>query len=95
VPGASTSKPVTFKKDPSAVLDYQINWATWLDGDSILGSSWIVPSDLTEVSSSHTATTATIWLSGGMLISYEVTNRIVTAGGRTDDRTIIIKVEQR
>ena len=44
----------------------------------------------------HTATKATVWLSGGQAgATYTVTNRIVTTGGRTDDRSIAIKVEDR
>ena len=87
---------VTFTKDPSAVLDYEINWATWLDDDTISTSDWIVPVGITEHSSSNTTTTATIWLSGGTDgKSHEVTNRIVTAAGRTDDRTLTIKMKQR
>ena len=43
-----------------------------------------------------TTTKATVWLRGGAGgITYLVTNRIVTVGGRTDDRTISVKVEDR
>ena len=85
-----------FTKDPDAVLDYAIDWSRWLGSDTIQTSTWTVPSGLTEVSSEHTSTTVTIWLSGGTAgQTYTVTNRIVTAGGRTDERSIYIRVEQR
>ena len=86
----------SFTKDPDAVLDYQVNWATWLGDDTISTSDWIVPTGLTEDSASNTTTAATIWLSGGTVnTDYAVVNRIVTAGGRTDDRTIVIRVRNK
>jgi hypothetical protein len=86
----------SFIKDPNAVLDYTIDWSTWLEGDTISTSDWTVPTGLTEASDSNTTTTATVWLSGGTAgQEYTVTNRIVTAGGRTEDRSIYIRVEER
>ena len=91
--------PQSFVKDPDATLDYQVDWTTWLSGDSdtISSSTWTISgSGLTEDSSSNTTQVATIWLSGGTEgSSYEVTNRIITANGRTADRTIYIVIDQR
>jgi hypothetical protein len=85
-----------FVKDPNATLDYLVNWVTWLGSDTILTSTWIVPSGVTKVSDSHSATAATIWLSGGTVGNdYELTNRIVTAAGRTEDRTITIQLREK
>jgi len=85
-----------FTKDPNAVLDYTWDWSDWLDADTISSSSTTVETGLTEDSESHTTTTVTVWLSGGTPgEDYEVTNRIVTAGGRTEDRTIVILVRER
>lgn len=85
-----------FVKDPNAVLDYQINWATWLGSDTIASVTWTVSTGITKDSQSNTTTTATIWLSGGTAgTTYECVCRIVTAGGRTDDRTIGIRVEEQ
>ena len=86
----------TFLKDPQAVLDYQINWATWLSADTIATSTWTVPTGLTKASSTNTTTTATVWLSGGTAdTSYNIVNTIVTAGGRTEERTLTIAVQNR
>lgn len=86
----------TFYKDPDAVLDYTGDWAAWLNGDTIQTSTWIPDDGITVDSSTHDDTTATVWLSGGTnLETYEVTNRVATAGGRTDDRTIKIKVKEK
>lgn len=82
-----------FYKDPSAVLDYTIDWSDWLDTDTISTSSWTVPSGITQSAETETTTTATVWLSGGTADNvYEVTNTITTAAGRTDQRTLIIHV---
>ena len=85
-----------FTKDPSAVLDYTIDWSDWLDSDTISTSTWTVPTGLTEDSDTNTTTTATVWLSSGTAgTQYTVINHIVTAGGREDDRSIYIMVEDR
>lgn len=87
---------MTFAKDPNAVLDYSIDWTRWLAGDQIAASEWIVPFGLTKMADSKTATSATVWLSGGTVSqSYTVTNRITTAAGRTEDRSFTIRVEER
>ena len=89
---------MNFTKDPEAVLDYTIDWTKWLDevGDTIATSTWIVPSGLTKVTETNTSKNATVWLSGGTDgTNYTVTNRITTAAGRTDDRSISIRVRER
>jgi len=79
----------TFTKDPSAVLDYAIDWSAWLGSDTIATSTWSVPTGITRDSDTNTTTRATIWLSGGTAgQTYQLTNTITTAGGRTDQRTI-------
>lgn len=88
--------PQTFIKDPSAILDYTIDWTDWLEADTISSSSWTIPAGLTKTSEATTTKKATAWLSGGTLGQfYTVTNRVVTAGGRTDERSIVIVVAQR
>jgi hypothetical protein len=85
-----------FEKDPHAILDYQVDWSEWLGADTISTSTWTVPAGLTLEAETETGTTATVWLSGGTAgQSYTVTNRIVTDGGRTDDRSITIVVAER
>ena len=89
---------MTFTKDPDAVLDYSVDWSLWLAGDTISSSEWLLEDGaaLQKVTDTHTSTKATNWQQGGQAgITYLVTNRIVTVGGRTDDRTISVKVEDR
>lgn len=86
----------TIDKSPGAVLDYGHRWTRWLDGDTIASSTFIVPTGLSSVQKSHTATTTTVWLAGGDVgKSYNVINRISTAAGRIDERTIVVRVVQR
>jgi hypothetical protein len=87
---------MTFTKDPDAILDYAVDWSRWLAGDAIAASTWFVPTGLTKATESNTATKATVWLSGGVAgQTYTVTNRITTTGGRTEDRSFTIRVEER
>ncbi len=103
-----TSVVRTFEKDPNATLIYTFDWANngpndasqdddgWLQSATISTSTFILPSDLTNVTDTNTTTTASIKISGGRNgKNYIVTNRIVTDGGETEDRSIEIKVRQR
>ena len=84
------------QKDPSAVLDYQMNWEPYLDSDLIDSVLWIVPDGLASEAETHDNTTATIWLSGGITgMTYDVVCRVTTIGGRIDDRTIAICVKDK
>jgi hypothetical protein len=84
-------------KDPDSILDYPINWTSWLEGDTAATSAWTVPAGLTEVGSDTlVANVAVIWLSGGTAgVSYDVQSRITTTGGRTQDHTITIVCAER
>ena len=89
---------MTFTKDPDAVLDYSVDWLLWLAGDQISSSEWILEAGATiqKITDTFTNSRTVVWLGGGDRgITYLVTNRIVTVGGRTDDRTISVKVEDR
>lgn len=84
-----------FTKDPDALLDYEIDWATWLNGDQITVSSWAVPAGITSPTDTNTTTTTTIWLSGGTAGQwYDCVNHITTAAGREDDRTLAIYIRE-
>lgn len=86
-------------KDPDAVLDYTRDWTTYLGADTIATSTWIVPTGITLGTGANAPTnnntSATAWLSGGTLYStYLITNRITTAGGRTDDRSFLLTIAE-
>ena len=80
-------------KDPDEIADYMIDWTNRLDGDTIATASWVVPSGITEDSAVNDATTATIWLSGGTAgATYILLSRVITAGARTLEEAIALKV---
>ncbi len=92
------------EKDPDAVLPYQFDWAEWLNGDTIAAHEAMVsPIEQDGVvvdSSSHTDTTVTVWLSGGVRgKSYTVTCRVHPAAGAghdmKDDRSFLVRVMDR
>lgn len=86
-----------YEQDVDDVLIYTINWAPTMtaDGsDTISTSSWSVDiSGPTLDNATATTTQTTIRFSGGTVGQiYRVTNQIVTAGGRTYNRSIDIEV---
>jgi len=90
---------LTIDKDPQAVLDYVFDWSAWLSAisDTITGTPlFTVGAGLTLASQSNTTLTATAFVSGGTVGSKApVSCRITTAGGRTDERTVYLKIVNR
>jgi hypothetical protein len=92
-------------KDPSAVLDYVFDWTEWLATgetiavDSETGEKLITitaDTGITVDSSTESDGKIIVWLSGGTAgINYKVACLITTTEGRTDERTIWIKVVER
>ena len=89
----------TYIKDPEAVLDYKFDWSSWLDsGETIASRTVTVDTGLTKDSDAvtDTSTSVTVWLSGGTDgVSYSVNCQIVTSANRIDERTMIIRVNER
>lgn len=91
----------TFEKDPNAVLDYELDWTAWLGTDTINSATWTyvgTPTGQPTLSSQTIVSgkIAKIWASGGELgQDYPFRCRIVTTGGRTDDRTVTFKIRDK
>lgn len=86
----------SFTKDPDAMLDYGLDWTEWLADDTIQTSVWVIPAGLTKAAEQTTATTTIVWLTGGTDgTHYTCTNRVTTVGGRIEDRSIQINVDER
>ena len=83
-------------KDPAADLDYSFDWTAWLNGDTIVTSTWTLQtgSGMTSHATSISGGDHTItWLSGGTIGGpYRVTNRITTTAGRIDDRSFEVTI---
>lgn len=88
-----------YVKDPDEVLEYPIDWSgpNGLDpGDTILTSTWTVPTGITKQSDSKTTTATLVWLTGGTNgVEYLCVNHITTAQGRQFDKTLIILVIEK
>lgn len=89
---------MSFTKDPAADLDYEWDWTAWLaTGETITAATVSsVPTGLTVGAVTNTATTATVWLSGGASdTTYTVSCQVTTSAGRVDVRSIGITVQPR
>ena len=84
-------------KDPSAVLDYAFDWSNWLAAaETITDHTITADTGITVDSSTEDAGKVTVWLSGGTAgINYKVACLITTSAGRTDERTLWIRVVDR
>ena len=86
-----------YLKDPSAVLDWMFDWSDWLaSGETITNHTITADTGITVDSWTEDDGKVTVWLSGGTAgINYKVACKITTTAGRTDERTIWIKVVER
>lgn len=90
-----------YLKDPSAILDWVFDWNDtddhWLaSGETIATHTITVDTGLTKDSSTESGGKVTVWLSGGTAgENYKVACLITTSAGRTDERTIWVKVTNR
>lgn len=88
-------------KDPGSRIDYAFDWnAAYLDGQFLANSSWTIdPNHGGGIAvDAHTfdvvRTSAT--LSGGIEGTiYRVTNRVTLSDGQVDERSLVLRVEQR
>jgi len=88
----------SYEKDPGATLDYVWNWRKlYLElGETIIDSLVSAQPGITLVSFTNSTDTVTAWLSGGTVgQEYLITSRITTSAGRVDERSILVRVEQR
>ena len=71
---------LTLEKDPLDRRQISIDFSEWLGSSTINAVSWVVPTGITEQSSSFSTTIATNYLSGGVDgQEYEVACSITTA----------------
>lgn len=89
-----------YLKDPQSRVDYAIDWAGYLDRQAVAASLWsVTPTEAGGIAVEETAfaparTSAT--LSGGVIGHvYSVSNLVTLSDGRSDERSIVLRVEQR
>lgn len=90
-----------FLKDPAAELAYAVDWgAEFAGGQSIVASSWTIVPD--EDGGLRTAVPqiaggqANVMLSGGRVGRvYRVVNQVMFSDGGRDERSLVVRVEDR
>ncbi|GAB4577224.1 MAG: hypothetical protein Tsb008_22910 [Rhodothalassiaceae bacterium] len=88
-------------KDPDARLDYSVDWTAQLEADDRIASDlWDIlptePGGLVIESSAESGAIRTVFVSGGLRGRvYRLRNRIETVAGRRDDRSILIRIDER
>jgi hypothetical protein len=90
-------------KDPNSVLDYGFNYAgdedheSYLeDGETISSHVVTVDAGMTKDSDSEDGGWVVVWISGGTAgTAYTVACKITTNMGRTEERSILIRCEER
>lgn len=101
----------SISKDSGAVLDWDVDWSSWLPaGDIIAESTWSItgpggasslsfgaPVESGEDDTSFTNTTTRFWLQAGVTgQTYTLTNHIKTSPtGREEDRSITVSIVER
>ena len=88
-----------YVKDPDALLDYKIDWSVWLTasgGDFITSANASAETGIIIKTSAATSTIHTFFVSGGTVgVEYTITSRIHTNGGRRNDQSIVIAIEEQ
>ena len=83
-------------KGEVSVLNIGLNWAEWLETDTITLSEWTADTELTLSRKQNTTTTTSCYVSGGILNkTYQITNKITTADGKVDTRYVTIVIDNQ
>lgn len=92
--------PKRYTHDPNAILAYGLDLEDWLDGDTISGATVadIQPAGSLTVSAptfNATSVSYTVNNDGIVGTRYQVTIRVVTSGGSTQDFTDTFDIRNR
>ena len=85
--------PLAPTQDPDKVDTWGADWSEFLlEGEYLVGSIWLLDSDLATIDETCTLTHTSMLMRGGVIgRGYTVTNRIKTNGGSTIDKSMFIK----
>ena len=90
-----------FLKDPTAALDYAVDWqAAYLNGQTIAGAAWSVSPDEPDglavaVAIEANGRCVATLIGGRRGHLYRLTNRVTFDDGRSDERSLDVRVEDR
>lgn len=87
-------------KDPQASLDYLIDWGAGLGGRSVVESDWAVspvePGGLVVADDAIDGAKTRATISGGVAGHvYRATCQVVLSDGRVDERSVMLRLEER
>ena len=86
----------TYTKQPADVLDYDVDYAEFLNGTDTLASKTVTatPTGINVDSSTIVGTRVKVWLSGGTNgVTYKVTVTATTGDGRVKQDEFKVKVK--
>jgi hypothetical protein len=81
----------SFQQSENSALKYTFNYSSLLQTDTISTSTFTSAPNLTIASTANTNTTATAIISG-QTGWYDLINKIVTAGGQTEERKLRLHI---
>jgi hypothetical protein len=89
-----------YLKDPDALVDHAIDWSSYLGDRTIVASAWSVDPDEeggvaiaeTSFDTGRAAARAEGGIAGHV---YRLTNRVTLSDGSEDERSLVLRVEQR
>ncbi len=89
-----------YLKDPHARVDYAIDWGGYLDGQTIAESQWSVTPDeaggIAVEAASFDLNRSAARIAGGIVgRTYSLANRVTMSDGSVDERSIVLRVEDR
>ena len=83
-------------KGELSLLNIGLNWAEWLETDTLILSEWTADAELTLSRKQNTTTTTSCYVSGGILNkTYQITNKITTLDGKVDTRYVTIVIDNQ
>lgn len=91
---------MAYTHDPSATLDYYIDWSPWLaTGETITTATWTYTSALAAtvtITPIASTTKPGVWVSGATLGDrITLTCHATTSAARQDDRSLVLAVRDR
>lgn len=80
-------------QDPAETLDYSLDWTAFLGTDTISSSAWAISPTGPVLSGPQVVGRVTTIIVSGLVFPqiYRLTNTVITAAGRTSDRSIVIR----
>ncbi|HEV7661069.1 MAG TPA: hypothetical protein VGO55_14620 [Allosphingosinicella sp.] len=89
-----------YLKNPRSRVDYAIDWAATLDGQTIVSSLWsVAPVEIGGIAvdeDSFTPNRSAARLTGGIVgHCYSISNQVTLSDGTSDVRSITLRVEDK